>query len=92
MVGHLKIGKLEFTFVFRHKFEKDLDALDKITMWKEYKLGLWYKRYQIVGRKNFKDVSEWKNNHVYQYMVGINLIVCNAWFTVCKGGMSLKIN
>lgn len=89
-IGRLKIGKLRIVFVFRHRFEKDLDALEKSVEWREYRLGLWYKKNKVVGKKNSNKVSEWKNNLVNQYMIGINLIICKAWFTVSKGGLNLE--
>lgn len=88
-VKKIKIGNTEFTFVFRHKYEKELSLLDKMVEWREYKLGFFYKSFEMVGRKNFKKPSEWKNNMVRQHMLGINLLVAKAWFTVNTGGMSL---
>jgi len=93
-VGKVKIFKLEFTFVFRHRYEKEDEnkLLHSLTMWREWELGLFYKKNRIVGKKNFNKVKEWNNNLVNQYMLGINLLICKAWFTVHKGGMTLNIN
>ncbi len=92
-IGRVNIGKIQFTFVFRHRFEKEDDntLLNKITMWGEWKLGIFFKRQQIVGRKNFHKPKEWDKNLVYEYMFGVNLLWCKAWFTVEKGGMSIKM-
>jgi hypothetical protein len=94
IVKHITIFKYEFTFVFRHRFEKEDEEslLNSFTMWREWELGFFYRRFQIVGRKNFHKPAEWKNNHVYEYMLGINLLICKAWFTVQKGGMTLNID
>lgn len=89
-IGHIKIGGFKFTFVFRHKFEKNLKTFDRLILWRDFKLGLWYKRSRLVGEKNSNKPCEWKNNLVNEHMVGINLIICKAWFTVSKGGLSLK--
>lgn len=91
-VGHINIKGIEFTFVFRHRFEKKEDKYADWTMWREWELGLWFKRYQVVGCKNFHNPSKWKENHVYEYMFGINLLWCKAWFTVQKGAMVMNID
>jgi hypothetical protein len=94
-VGYLNVFGYNFTFVFRHKYEKygedeeGEQLTDQMIMWREYEFGFWFRRYQIVGCKNFHKPEEWDNNLVYEYMVGINLFVCKAWFTVSKGGMHL---
>lgn len=94
-VGHLKIFGYDFTFVFRHRFEKVKDEnniFDRLMEWREWELGLWFKRYQVVGRKNFSNPNKWNDNLVYEYMIGINLLWCKAWFTVCKGAMNIDID
>lgn len=90
----IKLGKTNFVFVFRHRFEKASEnrLLDSFTLWREWELGFWFRRMQIVGKKNFHKPSEWKNNHVYMYMLGVNLLWCKAWFTVDKGGANIKLN
>lgn len=94
MNKHLKLGEFEFEFVFRHKYEKFYEEFEelynKTVRWKDYKLGLFFKRSKIVGRRNFNKTSEWKNNMVNEYMIGINLLICEAWFTVNKGGMRIN--
>jgi len=93
-IGHIKIFRYEFTFVFRYRYEKgnESELLDKMTMWREWRIGLFYRRFQIVGRKKFNEPKEWKNNCVYEYMLGIDLLIYKAWFTVNKGGMTLNID
>lgn len=94
VIGKFKINELDFTFVFRHRFEKDENnkLIDKFTMWREWELGLFYKRWKIVGKKDFNKPKKWKNNLIPEYMLGINLLLCKAWFTVSKGGMDLSVN
>ena len=93
-VGHLNILGLDFTFVFRHRYEKDGESklLDKFTMWNDWKLGFFFKRMKVVGKKNFNKPEEWSKNTVYEYMLGVNLLICKAWFTVSKGTMRIKID
>jgi hypothetical protein len=90
-VGHLKIFGYDFTFVFRHRFEKEDDdsLMDKFTMWNEWELGFFYKRMSVVSRKRFQKIKEWDENLVYMYMLGINFLWFKAWFTVDKGAMRL---
>lgn len=92
-IGYIKIFGYNFTFVFRHRFEKEDERvlLDRFTMWREWELGFFFRRFQIVGKKNFHKPEEWDNNLVYEYMLGVNLLWCKAWFTVHKGGMSIKM-
>lgn len=92
-VGYVKLLGYDFTFVFRHRFEKEDDdtLMNKFTMWREWELGFWFRRFETVGRKNFSKPEEWKNNMVNKYMLGINLLWCKAWFTVDKGAMKLDI-
>jgi hypothetical protein len=95
-VAKTKIGKLEFTFVYRYRYEKYKDNSERLfkhhTMWREWQLGLFFRRNKIVGKKNFNKPKEWGNNLVTQYMVGIDLLIWKLWFTVHKGGMSFKLN
>ena len=92
-VKHLKIFGYDFTFVFRHKFEKENEdnLLDSLLWWNEYRLGFWYKKTRNIGRKNFKHPDKWNENLVNDYMFGINLLICKAWFTVSKGAMHLDM-
>lgn len=94
-VGYLKMFGYQFTFVFRHRFEKkkdENDIWDRLMVWREWEVGFWYKRYQVIGNRNFHKPKEWDNNLVYEHMLGINLLWCKAWFTVEKGAMILDID
>lgn len=50
-------------FVFRHRYEyindKDKYRIEKLTTWKEWTIGLWFRPYKAVGIKNFGKPSEW---------------------------------
>lgn len=85
MIRSIKIGKTKFTFVFRHKWDKN--TLDEIKYNTEYRLGLWFKKYKIVGAKNFNKPKEWGKNLVNDYMIGIDLIVCKLWVSFNRGGL-----
>jgi len=93
-VGHINVFGLNFTFVFRHRYEKDEEniLLNKFTMWNKWELGFFFKHSKIVGKRRFSVPKEWKNNLVSEYMFGINLLICKIWFTVSRGAMKLKVN
>lgn len=86
----MKIGGVNFTFVFRHKWEKK-EKYSTLSEFKKYELGLWFRINKIVGRKNFTDPKKWSDNLVNDYMMGINLIICKVWVSFHKGGMSMSI-
>lgn len=91
MFKHLKMKRINIQFVFRHKFEKETEdnLIDKV-LWREYRLGLWFKRDKMVGEKDFKNPAKWNINLVNSYMFGVDLIWCKMWVEVNRGGMILK--
>jgi len=94
-IGRVKIGKVKFTFVFRHKFEKPEDAVGKFRArryFNEWKVGLWYRRTKMVGEKEFKTPSKWTNNLVPSYTIGCHLLLCKFWVEWNKGGMCIEID
>ena len=93
-IGWLKIFGLDFAFVFRHRYEKKGDdkLINKFTMWRDWRIGLFFKRNKVVGKRNFNQPKEWKNNLVREYVVGIDLLICKASFTVSKGTMKINID
>lgn len=64
-IKRIKIFGYKLTFVFRHRYEKyenDTEKIiDKASMWREYQLGFWFRRYTVVGKKDFNKPKEWKN-------------------------------
>lgn len=93
-IAHINIKTHQFTFVFRHRFEKYDDKIDQLKSnmdWRGWELGIWFRRTKIVGKKNFSKPKEWGNNLVPSYMFGIKLLICKAWIEYNKGGMSIKI-
>lgn len=94
-VGHLRIFGYNFTFVLRHRYEKkkdENDIFDTLMEWREWELGLWFRRFQVVGRKNFHKPEEWNKNLVYEYMFGVNFLWGKAWFTVQRGAMVIDVD
>ena len=91
MIRKTKIGKINLKFVFRHRFEKHIDevdrAWDKRSLWREWRLGLWVKPYKAVGQKNFKNPSLWSANLANGYMIGVDLLICKFWIDINRGVM-----
>jgi len=86
MVKRLKIGKIKFTFVFRHKWD-DKNRTTYNSEFRDYRIGIWFRKSRIVGSKNLNKPKEWGNNLVNDYMIGINLIICKMWVSFNYGGM-----
>jgi len=97
MAGYLKEFKIfdyDILFVFRHRYEKDDDGeklINTFTMWREWRLGFFFKKNKAVGKKNFKNPKKWKNNLVNHIMIGIDLLWCKTWVTISKGTIKLEI-
>jgi hypothetical protein len=90
MVRRLKIGQIKLTFVFRHKWDIK-NEIRYNSEFRDYRIGLWFKKSRIVGSKNFNKPKEWGNNLVNDYMIGVNLIICKAWVSFNRGGKSLNV-
>lgn len=93
-VKEVKIFGYDFEFVFRHRYEKDEDdnLIDSFTLWNEWQLGFFFKRDKVVGKRNFGKPKDWNNNLVNSYLLGIDLLICKAWFTISKGTMKINID
>lgn len=95
MIKCLNIRNIEISFEFTHRWEKFENEGEKIindmTTWREWQLGLYFRRIFIVGKKNFNKPKEWKNNLVPEYIFGINLLICICSITFVRGGMNLEI-
>ncbi len=101
-VKNFKIGPVRFTWVLRHRWEKDKGLTNYIVwdMRKRYKLGLWYERNKVVGSvRKGKDKDQTvsktftQSNHVNRYTIGANLIVCKTWISFTfKPTLGLKVD
>jgi hypothetical protein len=90
MYKSLNIGKLHIGFVFKHRFKTEKDILERYT-WRGWRIGLWYKKERMVGRKNFRKPREWSNNLVNSHMIGIELLIFKSLVTIDYNGMHIKI-
>lgn len=93
MVKKLKIKNRDIELVFKSKYPKPKDnAIRYRHDWRKIQLGFFYERSKIVGKTDFSNAKEWKNNLVNSYMFGVNLIIFKMWFTICKNGMIINLN
>jgi hypothetical protein len=89
-ISEINIGKTEISFVFRHRFEKATtpeEEFNKDMDWRCWELGLWYKKYKVLGKRDFNKPI---GNLIPMYMFGINLLICQAWFSICRGLMNIS--
>lgn len=92
MVKKIKILDWRINFVFRHKYEKDLDLLDKMR-WSEYKLGIWFKKYSAVGKpKNSPAIIGKDGTMTNCYMLGFHLLVCKFWIDISYRPLVLNLD
>ena len=89
-IGHLNIGSLNISFVFRHRWEKEQNFRDR-RIFREYRFGIWYKPTKIVATRHFETPNLWKKNLVRSHMLGIDLIVFKAWVSWDRGGKHIEI-
>lgn len=73
----------ELGFVFRHRWESEVDEIYKFE-WNQLALGIWYKRYKVIKKPNHgQAILGERAKLVTQHMLGMNLLVCKFWFTIC---------
>lgn len=87
MIRKINIRGLNITFVFRHKWDKISKDTAYNIEFKNYELGLWFRLNRMVGRKNFRNTDQWKNNMVNLYKIGVNLLVAKCWIEIHYKGM-----
>ena len=91
MTKRMKIFGWRINFVFRHKYEKDLDLYDKMK-WKEYELGVWFKKYKSVGKpKNGPAIIGKGGTHTNCYMIGCRLLICKFWIDISYRPLTFEI-
>lgn len=92
MVKKMSILDYRINFVFRHKYEKKMDLLDKME-WRDYRFGIWFKKYKAVGKpKNGPAVIGKSGTLTNCYMFGVDLILCKFWFDISYRPLTLKID
>ena len=95
MTKKINISGYNIKFVLRHRFEKTSDEIrnwDNYRMWKENRLGVWYKTYNTVSKPKDSPAILGKNGtHSTSYMFGMDLIVFKFWFDICYRPLILEI-
>lgn len=95
IIKKLKLFGYDFTWVVRHRWEKDANNVfgnyEAHKIKRGPSLGIWFKKNRAVGKKNFKDPKKWESNLVNSYMLGADLIVAKTWLNFSKGAMKLKM-
>lgn len=92
MVKHFKYKDLVISLYFRHRW--DTKAKDRYTfdgVFREYSLGIWFKKNKMVGEYNFKTPTEWYKHLIGYYQFGINLLFCATWISISKGAKTFKV-
>lgn len=90
MVKKIIIFGWELTFVFRHRWESESDMIDKYE-WNTWGLGVWYRRYKVIKKPNHgQAILGQRAKLVNQHMLGINLLVCKFWFTICHRPFNIE--
>lgn len=84
-VKNIKIRSCTISLVFRHRFEEKERKKSYGRTFSRWELGLWAKKNLIIGKKGFGNVKTWTT--VPSLMVGVELLICRAWFEIDFGGM-----
>jgi len=87
MIKTIKAGDFTLISVFKHRFEKSKTWRSDFRDWS---LGVWFKRSMIVGKKDFSNPKKWGDGMVSSYTIGINLLICKFWISWDFGGMHIE--
>lgn len=81
----MKIGNNELSFVFRHKWDNiELSKPRHASGFKEYRLGIRFKREKKVGLNVIYDKRDWDSKLVNKYTFGVDLLIVKIWITYNK--------
>jgi hypothetical protein len=86
MISKIRNKWFTANFVLRHRWEDgDYTDYEARQMKSTFKLGMWVKTYQAIGKKGGtpKEVFN-KDNQVRVYMIGLELIVCKVWMNISR--------
>lgn len=92
MIQKLSIKGWRINFVFRHKFEKKMELIDRMG-WNKYELGVWFKKYKAIGRPKEGPAKIGKDAHLTNcYMFGVKLLVCKFWIDISYRPLTIEID
>jgi len=92
MIKKFKIKEINISLVAKYKFNKEERKPENKVQWRKWNLGLWFKRSKIVSNKDVKNIKNWNKNLVYNYMLGVDLLIFKIWLSINKNGLELKEN
>lgn len=87
MIKTIQIKDLNIEFAFLHRWQES-EKKYSTKKFKEWKIGLWFKRTKLVGKRNFSAPEKWKL--VNCYMFGIDFLIFKSWVSFDKGGKHFK--
>ena len=82
MIKKTKIGCCNIKFVFRHRFEKNQPIFSGEFRKNDFELGIFAKKIEVVGVKDFNKPKLWSKNLVDVFIIGLELILCKFWIEV----------
>lgn len=94
MIEKFKLGNLNIKFVVRHYWDsKRKDKMQRLTdfTFKFFRIGFFFKKSKLVGRKDYKNPNKWHENLVNSYMVGLNLIILSIWVEFNLGALTISL-
>lgn len=86
-VSLLRINKVNIVFVLRHRFEKKQNL--SFYLWKDWRLGVFFKKTKIVGIKNIKP-KDWHKGLVNSFMIGMDLLIVKFWIEFDINGFRIN--
>lgn len=90
MIKSTSIFGYKITFVFKHRFTKDL--FDQISHWDDYRLGVWFRRSTVVSKPKNGPAILGKNGTTSNcYMLGIDLIIFKSFVNISYRPLEIEI-
>ena len=86
------IGKLHINYSFKYRYTKikeDGNAYEFERKWRDWKIGIWFRKNLIVGRKDFNMPKNWAKNMVNSYTFGMDLLIIKMWVGFSYNGKQL---
>lgn len=92
MTKAIRVFGYRITFTFNHRLKKDIDLFDKMTLWRDYRLGVWFKTYKVVSKPpNRSAVLGEEGTTSRAYMFGIDLIVVKVMLDICYRPLVINV-
>lgn len=90
MIKRIDLSGWELKFVLRHRWENQNSIIGKFE-WNTLSLGVWYKKYKVIKKpKHTAAIIGKSATLTNQHMLGINLLVCKLWFTICHRPFNIE--